>query len=248
MNKFELQDGEYVFPYHYIPEYTKKAYCQERILRWGGQYLGYLLFVRQRLKAYGMHNVLDVGCGDGRFLRELSKDKFFEKLKGIDISERSIFIAKGLNPGICFEQQDIADEKEKWDAITCIECLEHIPDEQVCTFLNAIGDALAPGGRVFMTVPSVNLPLYPKHYRHYKRDVLQKELENTNLVIEDIAYICPLKTKLREQLYRLINNRFYCFKIVESIEWRRLWKHGFLAPEDRCEHMFAVLRKRETGE
>lgn len=35
MNKFEQQDAEYHFPYHYIPEYKEDGISRTRHLGWG---------------------------------------------------------------------------------------------------------------------------------------------------------------------------------------------------------------------
>ncbi len=46
------------------------------------------------LRASGARNVLDLGCGEGKLLRELLKDKQFEQIVGIDVSIRSLEMAQ----------------------------------------------------------------------------------------------------------------------------------------------------------
>ena len=46
------------------------------------------------LKGSGSKRVLDLGCGEGKLLRELLKDKQFEQIIGMDVSIRSLEIAK----------------------------------------------------------------------------------------------------------------------------------------------------------
>ena len=46
------------------------------------------------LKGSGAKRVLDLGCGEGKLLRELLKDKQFEQIVGMDVSIRSLEIAK----------------------------------------------------------------------------------------------------------------------------------------------------------
>src|SRR5213076_2638154 len=45
------------------------------------------------LKASGASRILDLGCGEGRLLRELLKDKQFTEIVGMDVSHRSLEIA-----------------------------------------------------------------------------------------------------------------------------------------------------------
>jgi 3' terminal RNA ribose 2'-O-methyltransferase Hen1 len=49
--------------------------------------------VLQTLKESGAKRVLDLGCGEGRLLRELLKDKQFEEILGLDASHRALEIA-----------------------------------------------------------------------------------------------------------------------------------------------------------
>ena len=42
------------------------------------------------LRSCGAKRVLDLGCGEGRLLRELLKDKQFSKIVGMDVSHRAL--------------------------------------------------------------------------------------------------------------------------------------------------------------
>ena len=42
------------------------------------------------IRASGANRVLDLGCGEGRLLRELLKDKQFTEIVGMDVSIRSL--------------------------------------------------------------------------------------------------------------------------------------------------------------
>jgi len=46
------------------------------------------------LRASGAHSVLDLGCGEGKLLRELLKDRQFQQIVGMDVSIRSLEMAQ----------------------------------------------------------------------------------------------------------------------------------------------------------
>jgi SAM-dependent methyltransferase len=49
--------------------------------------------VASELKAGGAKRVVDLGCGEGKLIRELLKDKQFEEVVGMDVSYRSLEVA-----------------------------------------------------------------------------------------------------------------------------------------------------------
>src|SRR3954449_3553400 len=71
--KQTIQESEYEFPYHYIPTLVNGNFSQVRKLRWGYEYLSYLRFVLSTLEKLQFNSLLDVGCGEGRFLSEVAK-------------------------------------------------------------------------------------------------------------------------------------------------------------------------------
>jgi 3' terminal RNA ribose 2'-O-methyltransferase Hen1 len=49
--------------------------------------------VTERLKASGAQRVLDLGCGEGKLLRVLMKERQFKEILGLDVSYRSLEVA-----------------------------------------------------------------------------------------------------------------------------------------------------------
>lgn len=45
------------------------------------------------LRSSGAKRVLDLGCGEGRLLRELVRDKTLQEIVGLDVSHRALEIA-----------------------------------------------------------------------------------------------------------------------------------------------------------
>lgn len=206
------------------------------------EYLSYLKFVIDKILEYHVSSVLDVGCGDGRFLNILNEIGNFNKIKGIDLSARAVKLAQALNYGIEFDVKDIKDETGTYEAVVCIEVLEHIPEEELTGFLSGICNTLCKDGRVFITVPSVNLPLNKKHYRHYTVQLLEKQLQDSGLKLEEYFYIVPLSTTWDKIAQKLLNNHFYEMKIYDNWCWKRLWRKKLIATADNSSHIFAILR------
>src|SRR4051812_16394470 len=88
MEREAIQEAEYEFPYHYIPQLENGNFSQVRKLRWGYEYLSYLRFILAQLEKLEFASLLDVGCGEGRFLSEVSKRFPDKNLKGVDRSQR----------------------------------------------------------------------------------------------------------------------------------------------------------------
>src|SRR5581483_2404785 len=49
--------------------------------------------VLETMLAHGVHRVIDLGCGGGKLLRLMMKEKSFEEIVGMDVSHRSLEIA-----------------------------------------------------------------------------------------------------------------------------------------------------------
>lgn len=105
--------------------------------------------------------VLDVGCGGGILSDALAREG--AQVLGIDLSEKALQIAQlhameaqTLNVQYrCIAVEDLAAEQPgKYDIITCMEMLEHVPD--VPSVLKAITTLLCPGGWLFTATISKN--------------------------------------------------------------------------------------------
>lgn len=145
------QEKQYGFPYHHIPSLKGGLFSQHRLLDWGYMYISHLEAVWDYLDDVPFKSLLDVGCGDGKFLYEMRKKFPAVSLAGNDYSERAIAFAKAFNfdNEMYFSTQSadkVGEEKGPFDVVTSIEVLEHIPLDETDEFCRGFASAIAPGG------------------------------------------------------------------------------------------------------
>jgi len=100
--------------------------------------------------------VMDIGCGDGVFLKECKKIGF--KPYGIDFDSNSVKVAKDamkIENVFCLPLNELLDNqknfKEDFDLVTFFEVLEHQDDP--IKFIGCVKKLLKKGGCVAGTVP-----------------------------------------------------------------------------------------------
>ncbi|AYR19858.1 bifunctional 2-polyprenyl-6-hydroxyphenol methylase/3-demethylubiquinol 3-O-methyltransferase UbiG [Alcaligenes faecalis] len=104
--------------------------------------------------------VLDVGCGGGILSESLAQSG--ADVTGIDLAERSLKIARlhSLESGVpvkydMISAEDMADQHpERFDVVTCMEMLEHVPDPG--SIIAACAKLVKPGGWVFFSTLNRN--------------------------------------------------------------------------------------------
>ena len=151
-------------------------------------------FINERANLEGI-KVLDVGCGGGILAEALSK--LGAKVTGIDASEQTIGVAQNHSNAIGSDvsyYQTTIDEfiankpEEKFDVITCLEMLEHVPSPgeiiKTCsTILKNDGDIFFstinrnPRSYLFAIVGAEYiLNLLPKGTHDYQKFIKPSEL------------------------------------------------------------------------
>ena len=109
-------------------------------------------------------NVLDVGCGGGILAESMAVRG--AKVTGIDLGEKALGVAKlhRLESGVAVDYRLVAAEvlaaesPAKFDVVTCMELLEHVPDPAAT--VSACAALAAPGGTVVFSTLNRN----PKSY------------------------------------------------------------------------------------
>jgi SAM-dependent methyltransferase len=155
-----------------------------------------------REHAAGAKNVLDVGCGPGQLLRDISAALPGAKIHGADVSEGSLADGRAKNPGFDLFAMDLtsptfatdhAEHLGAFDLIICSEVLEHIPDDGLAA--HRIAELLAPGGVVIVTVPGGSMSRFDVaigHQRHYTRERINLLLRDAGLeLVRTLAWGFP---------------------------------------------------------
>jgi len=154
-------------------------------------------------------SVLDVGCGGGLLSEALAGEG--AQVTAIDLAPDLLKIARlhGLESGAKVDYQQMAVEAlaaqapATFDAITCMEMLEHVPDP--ASVLDACATLLKPGGRLFVSTLNRTpaafalaivgaeyiARLLPKGTHQYRDFIKPSEmatwLRNSGMQLEDVS-------------------------------------------------------------
>ncbi len=248
-NKFSLQDNLYRFPYHYLPSLdTDGNFTRHRSLRWGFAYLCCLLHTVSIIEKEAPAEILDIGCGDGRLLSLLGSRNESFSCTGIDPSERAIALARAINPGLRFICGRAADLDEKFIMVNCSEVLEHIPENEISSFVSAAARCVKPGGTLLVSVPSLNRPFSQKHFRHYDEQSLLEQLEphKNNLQVVEINHVFNGNDPFYRLYLKITDNRliFCSIGILENFMWRRVWHKLRHAGKSTAHQLVISMRKQ----
>jgi 2-polyprenyl-6-hydroxyphenyl methylase/3-demethylubiquinone-9 3-methyltransferase len=114
-----------------------------------------LAFVAERVELAGA-SVLDVGCGGGILSESLARAG--AKVTGIDMADNVLTVARlhqqvSNLPDIRYAhssaEQLAATETGRYDVVTCMEVLEHVPDP--VSLIGACARLARPGGNLFFS-------------------------------------------------------------------------------------------------
>ncbi|HXF67262.1 MAG TPA: bifunctional 2-polyprenyl-6-hydroxyphenol methylase/3-demethylubiquinol 3-O-methyltransferase UbiG [Burkholderiales bacterium] len=118
----------------------------------------------ERIAGLAGKTVLDVGCGGGILAEGMAARG--ARVTGIDLAEKPLKVAQLhlLESGLDVDYRLIAPEAlareapERFDIVTCMELLEHVPEPAVT--VAACAALVKPGGWVFFSTLNRNLKSY----------------------------------------------------------------------------------------
>lgn len=202
MTSRDIQEELYTFPYHHIVEFGvngKGNFSQFRNRVGGYRYASYLIAAMETIAEEPFESLIDIGCGDGYFLKRVYERFPDKQLAGVDLSRRAVEFAKLLNEldaegtrHVDFHCADIVREpmNQQFDVATSIAVLEHIPLDEVPGFVAANRDLVKPGGRYIVALPSTRLNVnnIKRHFQHFDPDSARAMLE-PYFTVESVEYL-----------------------------------------------------------
>lgn len=137
-------------------------------------------------------NVLDLGCGNGRFI-ETIKDKKIEYL-GIDNSEELIKLARVNYPEYRFIVSDILNlegakeiKGQKFNYIFCLATLQHLPSRELrLKAIKEMSEFLETNGKIIIS----NWNMWPlrKYRRLIFKTIFNRIIGNNKLEFGDVLF------------------------------------------------------------
>ncbi len=243
-----IQENKYGFPYHHLITISDNFFSQNKYIKWGYEYSAYITFILNILKNINFTKLIDIGCGDGKFLNELNKRIPGKILSGIDYSQRAIKMASAITPEINFINKDITDDKHAgstFDIATLIETLEHIKPQEINQFIRAIYNLINSNGLLILSVPSTNEPVDNHHYQHFNLTLLKKYLKGYFKIKE--VYFLNKRSKIIRYIAKALSNKYYILNHRKSLNYiyKYYKKHFLLAEEINARRICLVCQKYE---
>ena len=218
--RFHRQWTQYAFPYHWLPALDGSAASIARNLPWGLEYLAVLETTASMVIDTDPLRVLDLGCGDGRLAVELAR-RDVPEIVGIDLVPQAIAFARGFGlpfDAVRFECTRVeALDAGTFDTAVMMEVLEHVPDAEIGSVIDALAERVHSEGRLIVSVPTTNVPLIAKHERHYTVGLLRSHI-SPHFEIGTVRFVHRTSGTNRMLRHALINR----FVSLEEPHLRRL--------------------------
>lgn len=172
---------------------------------------------RERTGPKGPTSILDIGCGDGGFLRSCRRDGLGQ-LEGIEMNPRAI--QRCQSDDLLVSARDVATrlkQGDRFDVVTAFQVLEHVAEP--LEFIQEIWDILNPGGIAIFAVPNADsfmkrfnwnlLDMPPHHMTRWDAVAFRTVASQIGFDVRQIAV---------EPLSR-VHHRFYASSCVQ--QWSR---------------------------
>jgi SAM-dependent methyltransferase len=149
--------GSFMADTRYMPEQYGDGYytiattdVEEVEQRWGFRWRYVLDGIVSEIGSAA--TVLDVGAGNGSFLR-VAREEYGLDAVGIEVSAESAVFARDV-VGVDIQVIDLAEVDGCFDVVTAFSLIEHVEDP--AEFVRQLADRVAPGGLLVIATPNPN--------------------------------------------------------------------------------------------
>jgi SAM-dependent methyltransferase len=143
--------------------------------------------------------ILDVGCGTGQFLEDISD---FPNRRGCDVSEEALRLTAQRNPGIALARMEpngaLPFAEVQFDCVTLFDVIEHVTEDR--TLLQKISARLKAGGILVLSTPntrSVGRRIKGRRWFAYRDEThcnvqelpyFEELLDSCGFAVKDVRY------------------------------------------------------------
>lgn len=134
-------------------------------------------------------SLLDLGCGNGSFLRAFGSHYPDWAMTGLELDERNKDIIESIKGVKKLHVGSLETLDQKFDLIVLIHALEHITDP--INLLKSISEKLNPGGQLFVEVPDLGTSpfdlLIADHCTHFTLNTLKAVVNKAGYKINKLV-------------------------------------------------------------
>lgn len=193
--------------------------------------------------------IIDLGCGDGGFLRELRRAGY-QDLAGIDRGPEQV--AEAARQGeTSVRLGDLLEEARalpdaSYDVIIAFDVIEHLRREELLDLAEHVRRALRPGGRWILHMPNAESPFFGRirygdmtHEQAFTRGSLRQALSAVGFTsvrcYEDAPVVHGAKSVARLAVWKLIRLglRVYIAAETGDTSPEAIFSQNFLAVVER---------------
>jgi SAM-dependent methyltransferase len=185
--------------------------------------------------------LLDVGSGQGDFLRRAASSNVADQLVGFELSSAGVAISQAKVPKATFIQADLLNPSQalheysgRADVAVCSEVIEHV--DSPVRFLQSLRKYLKPGGWLIVTVPGGPMSAFDHHIghrKHFDTGSIATALKLAQFSVESIELAgFPF---------------FNLYRLVVILRGRKLIEDVKVGPSRRRPNEIALLMMRMFG-
>lgn len=147
--------------------------------------------IARNFRANAETKILDIGCGAGLMLNDLSR---IGETFGMDNADEAIALSREIFDGTVrtgYLPDQVPYPEGAFNLVTALDVIEHIDDDVAS--LKAVRSLLADGGKAIITVPAymflwTEFDDINEHKRRYTRGELDEKLRQAGFSVEKISY------------------------------------------------------------